>query len=213
MSRLVFISYAREDLEVAKKLYRDFKAADVNPWLDVFDLLPGQKWQLEIEKAISRSHYFIALQSSRSVGKRGHVQVEIARALEVAEQYPEESIFIIPVRIDVCEPSHRQLKKLHTTDLFPSYEEGFSNLLRTLQYPDSEKPFLKRKAGQSGSGTIARLSRGYGFIKRDDHANDIFFHHESLVEISGEDLQEGEAITFLEEKGPKGVVAVFVRRA
>jgi hypothetical protein len=31
---LVFISYAREDSDAAKRLYEDFKKANLNPWLD-----------------------------------------------------------------------------------------------------------------------------------------------------------------------------------
>lgn len=30
----IFISYAREDVEAARRLYRDLKNAELNPWLD-----------------------------------------------------------------------------------------------------------------------------------------------------------------------------------
>jgi len=38
----VFISYAREDVEMARKLYDDLKNAGVSPWMDEEDLLPSQ---------------------------------------------------------------------------------------------------------------------------------------------------------------------------
>ncbi len=38
----VFISYAREDYETAKRLYDDLKKAGVSPWMDENDLISGQ---------------------------------------------------------------------------------------------------------------------------------------------------------------------------
>ncbi len=50
----VFISYAREDYETAKRLYDDLKAVTgVTPWMDKIDLLPGHMWRVEVEKAIN----------------------------------------------------------------------------------------------------------------------------------------------------------------
>ena len=67
----IFISYAREDVEAARKLYRDLKNAELNPWLDEEVLLPGQNWKSAIKKAIKESRFFIALLSSNSVKKGG----------------------------------------------------------------------------------------------------------------------------------------------
>jgi hypothetical protein len=38
----VFISYAREDQEIAKRLYEDLKRTGVEPWIDCHELIPGQ---------------------------------------------------------------------------------------------------------------------------------------------------------------------------
>ncbi|HEX7723632.1 MAG TPA: toll/interleukin-1 receptor domain-containing protein [Pyrinomonadaceae bacterium] len=124
MTKRVFISYAKEDKGFAEKLFNDLQQAGVKPWLDSVNLIPGQPWEAAIRKAISDSSYFIAALSSRSVGKKGHVQKETRHALDIAEQYPEDKIFIIPVRIDDCEPSFERLRRLHRTDFFPSLREG-----------------------------------------------------------------------------------------
>jgi CspA family cold shock protein len=42
---------------------------------------------------------------------------------------------------------------------------------------------------------------------------DVFFHAQSLVEVAFDDLQEGDAVTFDVEQGPKGPAATNVRRA
>ncbi|QTA82990.1 Sulfatase-modifying factor enzyme domain-containing protein [Desulfonema limicola] len=60
----IFISYTREDYDIAKRLYDDLKKAGIDPWMDKVNLLPGQNWKIHITKAIKESKYFIALLSS-----------------------------------------------------------------------------------------------------------------------------------------------------
>ncbi|MDM8550085.1 toll/interleukin-1 receptor domain-containing protein [Desulfobacterales bacterium HSG2] len=60
LAQKVFISYAREDIEIAGRLYDDLKSAGVTPWMDEKDLLPGQDRKVHITKAIWNCKYFIA---------------------------------------------------------------------------------------------------------------------------------------------------------
>jgi hypothetical protein len=130
----VFISYARADLQIAKKLYNDLKTLGVKPWLDIEDLLPGQPWKIAIKRAIKESNYFIALLSNHSVSKIGFVQSELKQALEVLNEFPEGKIFLIPVRADECAPSHEKLEDLNWVDLFPSYENGLHKIKSVFDY-------------------------------------------------------------------------------
>src|SRR3972149_2207189 len=75
----VFINYAREDREVARRLYNELKAAGAEPWFDEESLLPGQNWRTVIKSAIANNRYFISLLSSNSVNKKGVVQAEMFR--------------------------------------------------------------------------------------------------------------------------------------
>jgi hypothetical protein len=133
MSDKIFISYAKEDADYARKLYRELKDAGASPWLDEEDLFPGKRWEIEIEAQISESDYFIALISSRSVAKRGYVQREIRYALDVLDRIPEKEIYLIPARLDKCEPSHRRLQNIHWVDLYPDWEKGLRKILKSLQ--------------------------------------------------------------------------------
>ncbi len=54
----LFLSYAREDLEIAKKIYDDLTDKGVNVWLDDDALLPGQNWRNEITKGHQREQLF-----------------------------------------------------------------------------------------------------------------------------------------------------------
>jgi hypothetical protein len=142
----IFISYAREDLETAKKLRADLEKAGIKTWLDKENLLPGQKWRTVIRKEIRECSHFLAVLSSKSLSTRGFVQKELKMALDMLGEFPDDEIFVIPVRIEECEPGDEQLKEIHWADLFESYEKGFQDILRVLsQYrqdgniPDSQQ--------------------------------------------------------------------------
>jgi len=128
----VFISYAKEDYRIAKKLYNDIKSNGIIPWIDCEDILPGQDWKKEISQAIKDSSYFLALLSSNSISKKGYVQKELKLALEIYDEFPNSVVFIIPVRIDNCIPDDERLKILHWSDLFPSYNEGLQRILKVI---------------------------------------------------------------------------------
>ena len=97
---LVFISYAREDQKIATSIYNLLKSHGFSPWMDNSEILPGQNWELEIEQAIKRSNVFIACLSTKSVNKNGFVQFELKKALEVLDTFPEDRVFIIPIRLE-----------------------------------------------------------------------------------------------------------------
>lgn len=128
MKKKIFISYAREDFRAAKKLSEYLKILGSEPWLDDTSLLPGQKWKQRIKHAIEESDFFIALLSSNSVTKRGFVQKELKQAIDLLEEFPNESVFVIPVRLDECWPKHDKLKELHWADMFPSWEDGLRKI-------------------------------------------------------------------------------------
>ena len=49
----VFLCHSSNDKPTVHELYQRFKAEGwINPWLDEEKLLPGQDWDLEIEKAV-----------------------------------------------------------------------------------------------------------------------------------------------------------------
>jgi len=62
-------------------------------------------------------------------------------------------------------------------------------------------------------GIIARLTdKGFGFITREGEEKDLFFHSNELVDVSYNDLREGDKVEFEVEEGPKGLNAVKVKK-
>lgn len=129
----VFISYAREDANAASRLYNDLKVNGALPWYDKEDLLPGDNWDRSITLAIENCDFFIAILSSKSIGKKGYVQRELKKALSILDDFPEGAKYLIPARIEECHPSQLRLRDIHWVDLFPSWEKGLERILLTLE--------------------------------------------------------------------------------
>jgi hypothetical protein len=83
----LFLSYAREDTDKVTEIYYDLVAAGFSPWLDAIDILPGERWEMSIRKAIESADFFIVFMSEKSISKRGFVQKEIQMGLEIYETY------------------------------------------------------------------------------------------------------------------------------
>jgi len=98
----VFISYAREDFETAQEIHDFLRKSGYIPWMDRIDLKAGQEWELEIQKNIENSDFFLACLSKKSVNKRGYIQNELRKATRVLESVPEGQFYLIPIRLDEC---------------------------------------------------------------------------------------------------------------
>ena len=55
----IFLSYAREDEAQVRSIYRRLIDAGFEVWMDKIDLLPGQRWQQEIPRAIRRADFIL----------------------------------------------------------------------------------------------------------------------------------------------------------
>ncbi len=145
----IFISYAKEDYTKAYAIYQLLKQNKYTLWIDTENLLPGQDFDLEIEKAIQNSNFFIACLSNNSVTKEGFVQKELKRGLDMLDRKPESAIYLIPLKLDECEVPKR-FEKLHwcnftdkksTKKLIESIEAGCKQ--RGLLSKKPKKQYLK----------------------------------------------------------------------
>ena len=54
--------------------------------------------------------------------------------------------------------------------------------------------------------------KGYGFIEREDKEKDVFIHVSALRDAGIKGLEDGQALTFDIEEGPKGPNAVNLQK-
>ncbi len=62
----------------------------------------------------------------------------------------------------------------------------------------------------NAQGTIQRMFPDYGFIKTPDD-QEVFFHANSLKDVTMDDLNEGDTVAFSMEEGAKGLQAIWVK--
>jgi outer membrane protein assembly factor BamD (BamD/ComL family) len=126
----VFLCHASGDKPPVRELYKRLTAEGVDAWLDQEKLLPGQDWRMEIPRAVREADVVVICLSKSSITKEGYVQKEIKFALDIAEEKPEGTIFLIPARLEDCVVPER-LNRWQWVDLYE--DNGFIKLLRSLK--------------------------------------------------------------------------------
>ncbi len=127
----VFLSHSHGDRAEVRALYQRLQAEIwLHPWLDEEELLPGQEWREEIEKAIEQSQAILICLTPAAITKEGFIQREIRVALEHADYMPEGTIYIIPLKLQECD-APRRLSRWQWANYFE--ERGHERLLKALR--------------------------------------------------------------------------------
>lgn len=126
----IFLSYAREDEKLVAGIYDGLKLAGYDPWMDLKNITPGEKWNLSIENAIKSSSFFLACLSKHSVNKRGMIQKELRMAFEVCDKLLDSDIYFIPVLLETVEVPER-IKNFQWVEYFE--EDGWDKLIGALR--------------------------------------------------------------------------------
>jgi hypothetical protein len=126
----VFLCHSSADKSQVRNLFKRLRSDRFDPWLDEEKLLPGQDWRQVIAKVIRESDVVIVCLSQNATTKEGFVQTEIKMALDVADEKPEGTIFMIPLLLESCDVPER-LSKWHRVNLFG--DKGYSKLLQALR--------------------------------------------------------------------------------
>lgn len=131
----VFLCHASQDKPIVRDLYHKLLMEGwIDPWLDEAKLLPGQDWDMKIEEAVELADAVIVCLSNKSITKEGYVQRELRRVLNRAEEKPDETIYIIPLRLEDCSVPWR-LRDYQYQDYFPeeSINQSYEKLLYSLE--------------------------------------------------------------------------------
>jgi hypothetical protein len=97
----VFISYGREDRDIAQNLAEELRRRGLRPWLDS-ELTPGCNWKEEIQKAIENSQFCVVVLSETSGALKPWTSREWASIQECSWRRPDMQI--CSLRIENTEP-------------------------------------------------------------------------------------------------------------
>ena len=183
---LVFLSHAKEDKPNVRRLYKRLRQDGFDPWLDEERLLPGQNWNLEIEKALRASDVILLCFSDRSTQKEGYIQSEYKRAMKYQEEKPEGVIFVIPVRLDECKMPFF-IQELQWVD----YPEQYDRLVMALNQRQgkSSLPLVSRIPSQVQNKRVEIILEGEFSEFTPNHQQDIVSVLAVLLRVESSQIQ------------------------
>jgi len=136
----LFLSYSREDRDLAERLAGDLKARGFTVWWDSWEMKVGDKLPRKIAEAVSRSACFGIILSPDAVDSPW-VQKELDFALRMEM---EGGLTILPILYRPCKLP-LLLGQVVWADFTSSYREGLDSLLRGLGARRSQPPSIRAR--------------------------------------------------------------------
>ncbi|HEY5079077.1 MAG TPA: TIR domain-containing protein, partial [Opitutaceae bacterium] len=101
MSVAVFLSYASEDADAARRLSQALTAAGVEVWFDQSELRGGDAWDQKIRRQIKECTLFVpVISSSTQARSEGYFRREWRMAVERTQDMADHVSFLLPVVLD-----------------------------------------------------------------------------------------------------------------
>ena len=100
-SRAVFLSYASQDAEVARKICDSLRTAGIEVWFDQSELRGGDAWDRKIRQQIHDCRLFVPIISVHSEARdEGYFRREWKLAVDRTHDMADHKAFLVPVVID-----------------------------------------------------------------------------------------------------------------
>jgi hypothetical protein len=132
----VFISYAREDGDLASRIYDSLQKAYFEPWFDRESLQGGDDWNQRIETDLDTSDFTLVLYTPAFCSKNdSYINKEVALARDRALKV--RGTFLIPLRTHDIPDADRidELRKYDEMELRPDsgFDEDISKVISTMR--------------------------------------------------------------------------------
>jgi TolB-like protein len=163
----VFLSYASQDAEAAKRICEALRAAGIEVWFDQSELRGGDAWDQSIRRQIKNCALFLPVISHTTHDRReGYFRLEWKLAIDRSHLMDANMAFLLPVVIDDTRENDErvperfrevQWTRLRAGEAPPAFVERVQRLLagETAITDRAHTP----AAGASERGTRAALSK------------------------------------------------------
>ena len=147
----IFVSYASEDADAARRLAQSLAALGFSDvWLDKRKLIAGDDWSDHIDEAIEHCDFFMPVLSRQADQRREGVFWEewrkaLTRAMRVND------VFLLPVGIDVAQPDRAGYERIFS---------GFTNEFRRLHLLHAPQGALSADASVGAARALRPVRRG-----------------------------------------------------
>jgi TolB-like protein/Flp pilus assembly protein TadD len=106
----IFLSYASQDAEAAKRIADALRAAGVEVWFDQNELVGGDAWDAKIRGQIASCALFLPIISANTQARlEGYFRREWKQAAARTQDMADEKTFLLPVVIDDTRDAHAKV--------------------------------------------------------------------------------------------------------
>ena len=99
--RAVFLSYASQDAEAARRICDSLRSAGVEVWFDQSELRGGDAWDAKIRKQIKECALFVPIISANTQARlEGYFRLEWKLAEDRSHLMAKGRLFIVPIVVD-----------------------------------------------------------------------------------------------------------------
>jgi len=100
-TKAVFLSYASQDAEAARRICEALRAAGIEVWFDQSELRGGDAWDQHIRRQIHDCALFVPLISANTDARsEGYFRLEWKLAVDRSHLMADDAAFLLPVVID-----------------------------------------------------------------------------------------------------------------
>ena len=149
--KAVFLSYASQDAEAAKRICAALRAAGLEVWFDQSELVGGDAWDSKIRKQIKECALLIPIISAATQARtEGYFRLEWRLADQRTHLMAKGRPFLLPVVIDATRDADAhvpdsftevQWTRLKGGDAPPAFAERVKKLLGGEVGPVSDRPY------------------------------------------------------------------------
>ena len=150
-SRAVFLSYASQDSEPARRICEALRAAGIEVWFDQSELRGGDAWDSSIRRQIKTCALFMPLISRNTHSREeGYFRLEWKLAVDRSYLMSAARAFLLPVVVDDTEDTGE-----HVPDRFRE--------LQWTRLPDGNTPaaFVERVQHLLSGEQAAKIGRAH----------------------------------------------------
>jgi TolB-like protein/cytochrome c-type biogenesis protein CcmH/NrfG len=173
-SRAVFLSYASQDAEAARRICEALQTAGIEVWFDQSELRGGDAWDAAIRRQIKTCALFIPIISQNTQARdEGYFRLEWKLAVDRSHLMSATRSFLVPVVVDDTADSDEHVpdrfRELQWTRLLQgetsaAFVERVAALLsgdpaRAASHPEAPIAQVATEIGQAPAASAARAGR------------------------------------------------------
>ena len=200
----VFLSYASEDRQAARRIGDALPAFGLEIWYDESELGGGDAWDQKIRKQIRDCDYFMALVSAQTEARHeGYFRREWRLAVERTLDMADDHTFLLPIVIDDTEQTGARVPEKFLTVQWLRVPGGeptpaLEALCRRLVSGKTAPPAGPKRASRLAKRAPAARVLSYPEFPREEPGQYRLFadkmigrqHNDSRLGVSGDDVQQ-----------------------